>query len=244
MNIRFPSLISPNKTGYEFTGDSMTFWDAAYRNGGVLHGAFGQYDTYGDGSTQHSSLYPCGVGQFTDFCISLTDTVLKNPDQFAGLGAIAYTFGLDRISPDKIKFLAGIFVKEDKPQWFNFGDAKVTTSRSKEHDKRWHKVPADANATIASAYDLYFLTVEHRTNYLWELYVLQTFFWETLYGQVPEGDRWEKITEWQKQIPGNHRQAFMALRAVIQASQKIDYAGRAIQSALYNSKPKEEKVNV
>ena len=238
MNIRFPSLLAPDKTGYEFTGDSMTFWEAAYRNGGVLHGAFGQYDTYGDGNTQHSALFPCGASQFTDFCISLVDHILKHPEAMEGFGASGHTFAFDRLSVNKIKFLAGIIFKESKAQWFNLADEKVTTSKSKEYDKRWFRVPDWADATIASAYNLYFLTLEHRSNYLWELYVLQSLFHDTLYGQVAEGE-WDKVVAWQKTISGDHRQAFLALRALVKGCSKTNYAGRACKSALYNSQPKE-----
>lgn len=34
---QFKSVFNPGSTGFEFTNDSMTFWDMSCRHGGVPH---------------------------------------------------------------------------------------------------------------------------------------------------------------------------------------------------------------
>ena len=117
----------------------MTFWDACRRSVGCLGGAFGYFETLGDGTTQHTPLMPARAEHFTDYCASLVSHCLKNPD--ARLST--HLFGLDSAHPDIIRFLASIQSK-DKRQWFTLDGCKVSTSTSHQYDKRWHPVPADA----------------------------------------------------------------------------------------------------
>ena len=239
MRLRFKSILNPERVGYEFTGDSMTFWESAYRNGGTLSGAFGCYETYGDGEVQHSQLRSCGVSEFTDFCVSLTQHLSEHLNELVTDWS-SHAFGFCQAPKETALFLSTVVFKESKPQWFNISERKLTTNRNKQFDKRWQAVPSWADGTIASAYSLWGLE-RNSTNYLFELYSRQYFFADVLYGVVPEGyEQWERITKWHQDIPGDHRQAFIALKGMVHGLEQISYAVRASKSAVYNSRPKTE----
>lgn len=240
-SIRFNSVLNPNAIGYEYTADSMTFFDAAYRTAGCLGGAFGYFDTYGDGNCQHTPLMAARLTHFTDFCISLAQHIIANPAD--GEGVASYHFGFSQMGTDTVKFLASLVYKQEKRQWFNWQDLKLSASDSKEHDKRWTRVPAYADGTIASAFRLAYDIRGNRTTFMFERYALETLFWDTLYSQVSTGhDEWEKITSWRTELAGDHCQAFKALRLTVEGMEGLSYAKRLSESARYNSTPAAEKV--
>ena len=249
MSMRFKSVLHPDKWGYEYTGDSMTFWDTSYRHGGVMHGALGYYETLGDGTTQHSMLRACGVHQFTDCLISLVQHITENiVDVLAAESLnchLAYEPSLSRCDPE---FLASIKYREDKKQWFNKSERKVTTSKSKQYDKRWIEVPTWADGTIASAVTLFGWDGECsykscRERELLPLYLLHDHFDRALYGKVDQGyTEWNKMVEYRKTIPGDHHSAVQAFQSAMKGVESIRYAGRALSCAIHNSRINEESV--
>ena len=72
---RFASLSRQN-IGYIVSSDSMLFWDQAYHSSTRVVATWaGEYDTCGDGLTQHS---PAGVvreAAFADYLASLAQAV-------------------------------------------------------------------------------------------------------------------------------------------------------------------------
>lgn len=238
--IRFNSILNPATIGYEYTADSMTFFDTAYRHAGCLGGAFGYYETYGDNGVQHTPLMAAQVRHFTDYCLSLATHILDHAGDCQGVAA--YHFGIDRMGEATIKFLATLVYRSDKRQWFNWTDLKVSSAAAKEHDKRWKRVPEYADGSIASAFQLAFDIRSGGVQFLLERYAMENAFWDTLYSAVAIGDGWEKITSWRTEIVGDHQQAFKALRLAVGAVESLDYAKRLTISAKYNSTPKEAAV--
>lgn len=231
--IKFKSVLNPEKWGYEWTGDSMTFWDTSYRHGGVLHCSAGYYETYGDGTTQHTPLQACRQEQFTDFCVSFVRHLLDNPAQQDGVKG--YLFHLSEVPVETIRFLATVRYKEDKRQWYTINERKVSGAEAKAHDKRWFEVPKDADGTIASAFDLYCLASNRAPRELLPMYAMHDHFWDTLYNVVSSGDRWDKITEYRERLSGDHRAAFTALKSILAGLDSMDTARRMISCAEHNS---------
>lgn len=212
--IRFRSLAHGDKYGYTFTNDSGTFWDAAYRTGPILGMSMGKYDTYGDGLVQHSPEYACRAVDFTDYLLSLTSWLVEFPEtEFRGSCA-----GLGSISSQTAEFLASL-VSKDSRQWFHMGDMKVSRSESREHDKRWRRVPSTANGTIASAVALWYGegdTSLTRMNVLTR-YSIHNQFHGHLYGKVAQGQEWDNTVAYRSELGKGHELAFEAFRVLVEA---------------------------
>lgn len=230
--MKFKSILNPDKYGFEWTNDSMRFWDQMYRSGGIyLHGAAGYFETLGDGSTQHSPLMPVPASMFTDYALSLADWLMKD---LLLEGFSSYLLQCE-IKRETILFLASIRYKEDKAQWFNLGECKVSSAESKQFDKRWIKIPSWAEASTSSALELYWLATDRIPRDLFQRYAQEELFWEVLYSVVQAGSRWDKLTEYREQIGGDHRGALRALQLVIAARNHLQSAGRAVEAVTSNA---------
>jgi len=230
--IRFKSVLNPDKWGFEFTGDSMTFWDSSYHHGGVVHCSLGYYETLGDGTTQHTPLRPCRNEQFTDVLLSFVRHVIENPkEEIEGIG-----FLFDEVPEKTIRFLSGISFSDEKYKWFNVQECKISTHTSKDHDKRWFKVPSWADGTIASAVGLYGMVKNDWQREILNRYRIHQLFSETLYGVVNQGhEEWEKITSYQTELPGDHNGAIRAFLELLKSRQSLQWAIRSADCAQHNS---------
>lgn len=190
----------------------------------------GYFETYGDAGVQHTPVMPCTKEHMTDFCVSLCRHMLANPQ----IEIATYLFGLEKCRPETIKFLAGIVYKENKRQWFNIADMKVSTSETKQYDTRWTEVKRDADGTIASAINLFWDQSKGAPRELFQRYADIELFWDTLYNHAPHGD-FEKQTEFKKTIPHDHRSAFRAVESLIKGLASLEYAKRAADCAQHNT---------
>lgn len=230
-SIRFPSLLNQNTHGYEYTGDTMTFWDQMYRNGNVVHGALGYYLTYGDSNTQHTPLSPVTPELFTDALLSLTDYLIKHPEA----DIPSYQLEVRSASEQTIRFLGSLKYNEQKDQYFQINPPKVSTSASKQYDKRWFKVPTWAIGEISSAVGLYMMALDNPMQTVLEKYAMHDSFHDTLRGTANYGD-WDKVVSYQGSIPLDHHSAFCAFRLVTKSRDTLNYAQRCLECAVSNSK--------
>lgn len=130
---KFASLAHPDKYGYAFdrsAWSSSTETNSSYR----------QYETYGDGLTQHSNDWPVLFDNLTDYLASLAVAMLANNELVE-----AANFSLRRaVGADKIAFAAGVVWKETDNDWakrryFSVSLQKMG-NKTKEHDKRFTEV--------------------------------------------------------------------------------------------------------
>jgi hypothetical protein len=229
--IRFKSVLNPDKYGYVWTNDSMSYWEQAYRARMPLAGDAGWFETLGDGFTQHTPDTVVCAPLFTDYCVSLAQYLLDNPAEEIRLSELE---DKGEGAAMRARFLATIQYRDDKRQYFHLTENKVTTSQSKAYDKRWLLVPTYANATKASAMSLLF---EERKSslHLLELYAWHSFYWDTLYACADNGDWHERTVKYQEEISSDHAAAFKALQGCIQAREKLWLARRNLSCAIHNS---------
>lgn len=239
MPIRFPSVLNPDKFGYEWTNDSMTFWDTAWNSGRILHMSAGSYETYGDGGCQHTPLVACSYRQTTDYCLSLARFLLANPTVEARIGHHLF----EPLLRDGVLFLAGVVYREDKRQWFNLVERKVSSAESRQHDKRWFQVPSWADGTVASAVGLFNLTRPNERHLeVLETLALHEYFLGVLGSIANRGEGWEKITAYQTEIPGDFTAAFRALHYVVKSREDASTALRMAECCEHNSRLANEQV--
>ncbi len=144
----FPSLSRPD-IGYS-AGESVDWnsyhMDERYR----IDSWCGEFKTYGDGLTQHSTEYCAMKENMADYLASLAEWLYDHPDDVED---VASRFGHTFFSTN-MRFYAGIKYHDDKRQWYNVAEQKVTTSASKQHDKRWLEVPEWANGSATAVFRL------------------------------------------------------------------------------------------
>lgn len=230
--IRFKSILAPDNIGYEWTNDATTFWDTAYKDPGALHCAAGCYETLGDGDTQHSPLRVVFKDKFTDFCLSLALFLVKNP----GCGIKGYQLGFDHPNDKTIDFLANLVHREDKQQYYCAQELKTSCSSSKQHDKRWERVPSWADGTIDSAIGLYHAMHGRRHLEFIKWYHALERFECRLSPTHAKGPNWEKNCKRREELTGDHRAAYYALKAAVEAIGLLEQVQRFADCCLHNSR--------
>jgi len=139
--IKFPSLSMSDKYVWLFTSE----WD--FRRTPMVCNSFQMYETLGDGTTSHTPDWPISQELLPDYLESLAVAMLGNPEL---IGAAQYTLGQGP-SDDAIEFAASIKFKpsdEDygKRRFFSKAEQKISSSASKEHDKRYERIVEWMNA--------------------------------------------------------------------------------------------------
>jgi hypothetical protein len=158
---RFKSRTRPNIV-YTFTSDSMAHWDRAYRMNGVISRHFAEYDTYGDGDTQHTPESVCHKMNLEDLLASLAFDLTENADHIEMFAeSHCWPTRYRTYSERDIRFALSVKYpkqKEDayitKRAYYSVKEGKTSTSESKQYDKRWQVVPEWADGSIESAYQL------------------------------------------------------------------------------------------
>jgi hypothetical protein len=122
-----------------------TFWKDSYSK--VAKWGY-EYQTYGDGMTQHSMELAVHRNELLDFLVSLAIAASKDSEIVDHLSD--YINWPDDICKDRIEFFSGLKYDENKVRYYNGVDLKVSTSESKRHDKRWEEVPSWADGSVES----------------------------------------------------------------------------------------------
>lgn len=184
-----------------------------------------EYETYGDGLTQHSGAYCTQFCYLTDACISLAQAIVADPKNEAW-EALGNVFCHPR--EDTINFALSIKYREDKDQWFDLANHKVSTSERYKHDRRWEKVENWMDGTAKSAFSI-INTRLGGYDTLGKLCWLDEL--RMKYGCASE-DVWEALG----QVEGDWLQAFHAARDASLAVQYLRGAARTADCALGNTK--------
>lgn len=153
--IVFPSLAKPAELGYSW---HRSYFDVPWRfqsSNYKLHDSCGVFETYGDRLTQHSPERPVACDLAIDYLASLAAYLADHHDEDT-LECLAYCWpnAESCVSRAEAVWAMGIKFKEGKRQYYSVNERKVSTSESKQHDKRWERVPEWADGTLKSGYQL------------------------------------------------------------------------------------------
>lgn len=141
--MQFESLSRKNivyvyKNDHEYHANKNHLWDKLY-----------EFDSYGDGTTQHSPL--CLVVSYNglDSIASWAKYLVEHRETWNDLDL--YDFRpLTNIST--VKFFQSLRYNEKKPVYYNANDLKKSSAGSKQYDKRWEKIPDWADGSIDAIY--------------------------------------------------------------------------------------------
>lgn len=134
---KFPSIEHPNEYGYSFDSEAWT-------SRAEVNTYWRMFQTYGDGLTQHSGDWPITRDFMPDYLLSIAEAALADDELEQRI-----VFDVLRAPPVKlIEFCASVVFKaaencewrEKKDRWWSTVEQKISSSTSKEHDKRYQKV--------------------------------------------------------------------------------------------------------
>jgi len=77
MYTTIPSILNGEKIAYKVHSRFEDLWDSFRNANRPLDVHIGVFETYGDGTTQHSGEWPANNEQFTDFCLSFAQWLLN-----------------------------------------------------------------------------------------------------------------------------------------------------------------------
>lgn len=228
INTIIKSVLNPDRKAYKLTSD----WDWNNRGNAPLSLYISEYETYGDGTCQHSRSWPAQWSELTDVCLSFARAIVADPsnDAWHQLNYVMHTVG-----EDTLRFALGIKYRKDKAQWYNLSERKLSSSESKRHDKRWEQVQSWMDGSPATALSIV-LNNNSSVDWLSRLAIADDL--RTLANYPCWEDYFKPVME----LPGDWHQAFVAFRDCCRAISSLDHAKRVADSAEYNSKPKAEPV--
>jgi hypothetical protein len=150
-HFRFASIEHAETHGYAYDTDGWTSQAQVDTN-------FRMYQTYGDGLIQHSGDWPVTVEFLADYLNSLAQAMLTDVEL-----AERMMYSLMRGPTDvEIAFAASVVFKpmdenrpwEKKTRYFSVSEKKITTSESKQYDKRYAKVERAQDGTAEAIYQM------------------------------------------------------------------------------------------
>ncbi len=228
--IRFPSLMHPESTGYILLG---SYFDRPerLRSSRIYEVAdwLLRFDTMGDGMTQHAPemSVPTTCDNMTDVLASLAAVCQDNPD---ALKMTAHNWPMfDEVSRQRVITASKIKYREDKRQYVNINDLSVSSADSKRHDKRWIEMYAPlADNRLQTIFQL--VNLCHRDLSGIEVYgryqaILDTLQEEGAIGHVPIGSI---RAEFKDDFTGLLSGAWSALTSLVRSHQAREQANRSL----------------
>ena len=238
MYTTIPSILNGEKIAYKVHSRFEDLWDSFRSANRPLDVHIGVFETYGDGTTQHSGEWPANNEQFTDFCLSFAQWLLNaSREQYKAMEIHSRdSIGIKKVAPDLIDFLGKIQYRDDKRQYFSRSERKVTTSEKARHDKRFIEVPSWANGSFRNIVSLYLLESNHDTSHMrWYSTVHSIAHHMNALYNLNLADE-ERGFNCEAIFPGDHQEAFRALSFAFDAVEAHDNSTRVIDSTLCNMK--------
>lgn len=115
-----------------------------------------EYETYGDGMTPHSPTYLTSANNTDDFMISFLHYVksIRHSDDlepmFSACRLVWHSQFDSTFSKEKWEFFSKLRYNENKTQYFNEREMKVSTRDKLCYDKRWERVDERHNGSFHS----------------------------------------------------------------------------------------------
>lgn len=209
------SFLHPEKYAYRVVSDGWEWWQQ--RGDNPLSMNIIQFQTYGDGTTQHSGAWMPQVGSVVDVCLSAAGAIMANPEDAAWRSLTLHDI---RIRKENLEFAMSVLYEEGKRRYYSLDQRKISASESKRHDKRWNLIEPCHDGTPGSGLNI--LMGECRWPWLERLGVLLDLHdiryqrWEEI---IPSCKDWEQSDQWVN--------ALRVYRWALEAHERLDSARRS-----------------
>jgi len=228
-----PSFLHPDKIAYKLVSDAYNYY--SHRGEHPLHTSILQFETYGDGTCQHSSEWCPQFNALADVCISFAAGIVADP-------AIEAWYPLqdlnNLVASDILPFALSIKYVEGKPKYFSVGERKVT-SADKRNDRRYERVERCHDGSPTGAFAA--LGLVRSRDWLEKMLIM-----DKLRGLAAASGQgwydWDDLMPATKELAGDWRNALSALNSAVEALCALRLAGGNLRCAQHNSQPRPEAV--
>lgn len=230
-DIRFASVLNGDKKAYRLSSE----WNWDQKGNAPLSMHLTEFETYGDGTVQHSREWCAQFSELTDLCISLATAICADPlnEAWRQVGYVFHDF-----STEAIRFALSVQHKEGKAQWYNLAERKVSSSEGKRHDRRWNQVEDWMDGTPKSAFSILWRSNEGMD------WLSRVALAEDIRNEHGGYVSWETLFKPVEELAGDWHQAFCALRSAARAVLSLDCASRMASNAVQNWKSAQEAKEV
>lgn len=142
-NFRFPSIARPDYA-YEIHSEYE------YRRNATFSSHISEFQTLGDGMTQHSPCSGISIENWLDASVSLASAMAANPDP-AFHGLVADIFPLTPARKN-MEFAFSVKFIENKRRFFSVREQKISVSEKLQYDTRYAEIHEETNGTTLSAF--------------------------------------------------------------------------------------------
>ncbi len=151
-DFRFESLTRKD-IGYSWESNYNAHDNGYFRQPGrCIAPEANEYQTYGDGMTQHSKSWVVSSNNIQDFLVSLVVFLKDNPDY---IETVSGRWPHDEIPRDRVKFYEGLRYDPDthyKQSLYNNETMKKSKSEKKRYDIRWKEIPSFADGSFMAVF--------------------------------------------------------------------------------------------
>lgn len=221
-----PSVLKPDKLAYRVC-DSMDTWNS--RGNAQFSCNIQCFETYGDGTCQHSGEWAPQFSDTTDICLSVTRAILTNPlaSDWEKLTTMFFRF-----NREDVKFALSVKFTEGKNRYYSVAQRKVTTA-DKAHDRRFEKVQPWCDGSPAAA--MHILLNDSHADWVVRIY-LADMVRDEHYAQTGGYTHWEEVFKPLGELEGDWHSAFKAYLYALQSVQYLGYSESNANCAEHNSR--------
>ena len=232
----FKSIKRGNKIGYSLNAGTSNKFEGFYNNPSrYVSGNIIQFETYGDGNTQHSSGYGVTVEDMKDCLASLAIHISKDQSCIPEIERI-WPYEINR---HQVRFLLTLKYNPDKDTYYNLADQKKSTHPSKRYDKRWEKLE---DWFKGDAYSLFRIMRQSYWSVLDNLVSIRSIR-EVIAEMIDRYDDIDYKANLNIEIDTVLRQAIDAIVKYVEGYKNAKHADGIVDCVISNWKVEEEKTN-
>ena len=226
------SILHPDKLAYRVVSDWSDHWHVKGSNPLALH--IVAFQTYGDGTTQHSGVWCPQLHEVTDVCLSIASAIVANPSNEAWQ---TLTDLINYCNSTSITFALSVKYDEGKCRYYSLTDRKITAATAKKHDRRYSPIQTWHNGSPASACHV----LMGAANWDW---LIRLFVLDELRAHVGYSPLWEELVPASVHFVGDWTTALQTLRHALEAVIALNRSRRALSCAIANSPKQIETATV
>ncbi len=150
--ITIPSVLHPTERAYKLSSGSLDHYNK--RGERCLFDHITQYETYGDGTCQHSGDWCAQFHELEDVCLSFATAMLADPKNPEWENLRWFMQGF--FKKEDIRFAFTVKYKDDgKNRYYSKQECKV--AMNKEHDRRFERIESWADGSAEAVFHLLWL---------------------------------------------------------------------------------------
>ncbi len=232
---KFPSLAFSDKYGYRFDTSHTA-------RSPQVHEAMVFFETYGDGMVQHAYEQSIIPELAADYFASLAAWLIANPDD---VDKVRFSIPNFSGAEKDFAFAASVIYKAppegkyEKPRYYSLEEKKITSSESKQHDKRYDRIASWMDGKAESIMRLLWKSYERPLDIFARHHALRD--WANREADRPWVDMPKLGQGTSREDAWSQDGAWHLLRSVINHLEGMAFCRRGVESWQENIKRQQER---